>query len=215
MADKTASSKSNQVFDVSHPGKTPPSATSKPIIVGRGSIIKDRTLTVSDDDTKDDVEKASTPEPTKVISGNGKTIQPLSTSSDSNDDADTSEIAEKTTDKVSEEPESEKKDTTKEAAGDAEPDEPEELKEPQNAIVDAVLDQATQKKNTANPDAGNVAQDEKIQQLIDEKKYFVKTGHTEQANKALNTILIIIIVTSLVAGLLYVAHSRGYITLPL
>ncbi|CAN5649269.1 hypothetical protein BH23PAT2_BH23PAT2_06690 [soil metagenome] len=221
MADNTARSKSNQVFDVSQPGKTPPSATSKPIIVGRGPMIKDRTLTVSDNDTKDDVENESSPEPSKVISGNGKTVQPLSTFSDSADDTDTPEIVEKTMDEVSEKPEQEKKDTakdTKETAGTTdvtEADELEESKEPRNTVVDAVLDQATQKKNSAESNASNVAQDEKIQQLIDEKKYFVKTGHTDQANKALNVMLVIVIVASLVAGLLYVAHSQGYIKLPL
>lgn len=59
-----------QITDIKKPGNTPAAATSRPIIVGHGSPLKDPMVT------------SDTPEPTKpeekVMRTTGKTVQPLS-----------------------------------------------------------------------------------------------------------------------------------------
>jgi len=207
MADKPADSKPNQVFDVSHPGKTAPSATSKPIIVGRGPMMKDRTLT-ADPPQDDDAEEKPKTEVTKVPSGNGKTIQPISVSSTDKDETEEVSTSKPDVKPPQPVPEAEKAAPTEDAQGDT-------GNEPGNAIVDAVLNQSTKKKHDDTDAVPNAQQDEKIQQLIDDKTYFVKIGHAQKHHSLLVTLLVLLVAVSIAAGALYYAHLQGSISLPI
>lgn len=81
-----SSSSKKKTFDVSKPGKSSPEATARPIIVSNRSIVKDPTLTQGDRGTIDP-EVSSVAEnkpvaPSKIVSSQAKTIQPLSSQID-------------------------------------------------------------------------------------------------------------------------------------
>lgn len=144
MAGKTAKS----VFDVSKPGKTAAPATSKPVITGNRAIIKDSVITANGTDIVAPA-LAKTDDKVQAKSRSSKTIQPSDElKADVKADIQDQQSVENYTNLES--PGTEK----------------------DNAIVDELAEQVASKK-TSGPSPEENAQAEKIQKLIDEKKYFV------------------------------------------
>lgn len=143
-----ASKSSKTVFDVSKPGKTAAPATSKPVITGNRSIIKDSIITQTLD-KQATVPELENPADTSAAKTRGtKIIQP------------SEELKAASADKTTDEPQK----TEDTAAAEEQNDDA--------AIVDELVDQAASKKKTdSSPE--EKAQAEQVQKLIDEKKYFV------------------------------------------
>lgn len=217
MATKDSGKK--QVFDVSHPGTSAPSATSKPIITGSGAIMKDPMVQDNPADAQSDSGE-STSEVSKTKKG--KTLQPLhdDITSESDEDApqeenvnvtvksESSPAPEKDGEEDIDSAKPELEDAT--SAPEESTDEPEDTAEPKNAIVDAVLDQNTGGKNSTKKVADDV--DNSIQEHIQNKTYFVKISHASTSNTL--SVLIILTLLLVIAGIFYVADQRGIITLP-
>lgn len=213
MADKTGK---KQVFDVSHPGTSTPSATSKPIITGSGTMMKDPMF--SEDDSKN-TESTSEKVDVKVTPSGNRTIQPLETkdaeSEETNKEPDAAnpiQAPETTTEPIADES-SKNESTVKEASKSEDTNNEKEAasdndKEPENAIVDAVLEQSPDKNNSTKQPA--VETEEKYRQLIEAKTYFVKTS-SAQSNGLQVVVVLLLLVCAAAAGL-YLAHLEGYIS---
>lgn len=217
MATKDSGKK--QVFDVSHPGTSAPSATSKPVITGSGAIMKDPMVQGSSsdigsdsDDSKSEVSKTK----------KGRTLQPLHEDINSEDDdttkAESVNVAVKAGDSTSAETDDKTADSSNDetqtavSSSDQDADEPEDTAEPKNAIVDAVIDQTTGGNNSTKK-IGSDEVDSSIQEHIQNKTYFVKISHASNSNAL--SVLVILTLLLVIAGIFYIADQRGIITLPL
>ncbi len=147
MPSKQDSSKG--VFDVSKPGSTPPNSSSKPIIVSHKPMIKDSIVKEEKTDNNPEVKLVA---PSEKAEESKTVIQPLTVKigEDPKDDKP----------KLENKPE-EPKDNTKNTEQD-------------KAIVDAVVSQSNDKKQKKLNEEADLENKEKIEKLIDSKKYFVK-----------------------------------------
>ncbi|MEK7602650.1 MAG: hypothetical protein AAB459_00200 [Patescibacteria group bacterium] len=168
-----ASKNQKTVFDVSKPGKAAAPATSKPVIVGNRSIIKDSIIAQPN---QDDAESPELDKPTEILTTKvrgTKTIQPseeLKAEVGANDESESEEP-----EKSSESP------PLEELAGDS-------------AIVDELADRAASKKKSGTSPEEK-AQSEKIQKLIEDKKYFVpiSTPPAQRKGIIISTLVLVLI----------------------
>lgn len=155
------------VMDVSKPGETPADATSRPIISGH-AVLKDPMVNATDAETEAPIdalaESDESPKEVAAPSVAHKVIKPLEPGVDAAD-----------SDKK-EEPKDEKKPESEVSDG---------------AVVDAVLDQVTDKKKQEAVDAEEQKRRELVDKLVEEKKYFVPIGETK-ARKTSKILLIFI-----------------------
>lgn len=200
-----------KVMDVSKPGKTPPSATARPVIVGHGPRAQDPMMAPkpgTDDD--DDAKPAAAP----MLAGKGKTIQPLaSAAADSAKEADTvptekgdaAEPKKAADDEPAAKPaadaEPAKSDAPAESSSSIPADEAElETEEDKDAAV------AAQKKKQEEAEQ---AKAEQIEKLITEKRYFVKISEVKR--KRTNTVAFIVLLVLVLAGGAYYAVDAGIV----
>lgn len=225
-----ASSSSNKkTMDVSKPGNVPADASARPLIVSHRPMVQDPMMKsdkgISELDSAEEVtEVKSSP-----TSGE-KVIKPLDHSSETeaSDLEQSAEVAAgskaKAEDKEAPKPDTEidpkdskteketGKEDTKTPEAEDEPKPETESKKTSNsseaAEVDAVLEQGEASKQTEEQEADQAAQQEAakrehLQKLIDNKKYFVKTGQV--ARRRNNRIAIAFVVLLLVVAGLYLA----------
>lgn len=89
-----ASSPGKQVFDVAKPGKSAPSPTSRPVIIGKGPILKDPMVSDQDAEKPDaSPKKAVMPELRKVIAPLPETKEQEEQTSSDTEEAKTAEPA--------------------------------------------------------------------------------------------------------------------------
>ena len=177
-----------KVMDVAKPGKSAPSSTSKPVIVGHKPMIQDPMVTPSENG-----EEAAVPKEEKVATRSVKKIVPLSDQAEAQEEkpAETEPTSETATDSVDEKPaEEEAKESADEEPAAAEAEEAAPAEEPtdkpstdETAAVDAIASQATKRKE------GDLTEEEKkkaeaINKLIEDKTYYLKIG---QAHHKRNT----------------------------
>lgn len=160
-------------MDVAKPGKTPASATSRPVIVSHGPAIKDPMVT---DDTKPDAEESQSKE---SLSKSHKVIAPLTF--DDSKNAETSKLAEKP------EPVQDKPDET--PADDT-----------SDAVVDAVLDQVADKKEGDKEEAARQKRQELVDALVESKKYFLPINSVKRKRNNMIAIVILAAILPLVIG---------------
>ena len=209
---EAAPSAKNQVHvvDVSHPGKSAPSATSRPVIVGSGSYMKDPM--VSQPQVKDDAgsDKASSSD--KTATSGGKVIQPLSDTADAKRNEENSDEPEQQSDdaksQAGETTVDDPMESSAEAKSQAGSDTEVSAASSESAVVDAVLGQVDEKGNAV--DDSDQA-DDQIKQLIQEKKYFVSVSKPKQSYGSLIVTIVSIIV--IVATIVVVADTYGVISL--
>lgn len=200
------------VFDVSKPGKTEASATSRPIVVTQNEDVEDpmvspskvAVIEESKETEKEPEETEKTDQKTKdeksLLSHRGKTIQPVVVEAEAEPATQTEPVAE-----AKDEPEPEVKDTEPEAKTE-EPALAEEAKTEQssdasngNAEINAVAKQAEAKKAQKETEE-EIAKRKALQELIDSKKYFIPLDETKKS-RSIKAMLIIIIILGLgVAG---------------
>jgi hypothetical protein len=187
MAAALKKDEKKQVFDVAPPGSAVPSATSKPVIVGHGPMLKDPTI------KSDDASAGTTADsrPASSASSQSKTIQPPSADTKAQEEiaatnGDTPDDSAKITDNNSSEP------RTSIAS---------------NAIVDAVVGQATtSKQSLAESDYDR----EQVEQLIRDKTYFVKI-HRPPQQSALAVVLWLLLIMVTAVTVVIIARGLGYV----
>lgn len=188
-----------QVIDVSHPGKSAPSATSRPVIVGSGSYMKDPM--VSRSSAKDDTDADDAPSSNKPAVGDGGVIQSLggigNAKSNEEDTEELEQLNNDTNKQVDEAATDASTESSAEANNQAGSDTRLSAGNSGGAVVDAKLGQ-TDEKGNAVEDLDQT--DNQINQLIQEKKYFVSVSKPNQSYGSLivSIVSIIVIITTIV-----------------
>jgi hypothetical protein len=187
VAKSTKPDDKKTMIDVAPPGKSAPSATSKPIIVGHGPMMKDPTITSTETQKPEEEAKA----PSTSTPSQAKSIQPIA---------------------APEEPDETLESAPEEASTTPEPTPVAPAAEPKtsiasNAIVDAVVDQAATRKRS--DEAAGYDQD-KVNQLIKDKTYFVKI-HKPPRQSLLGVVLWVVLIVLLAAVGLIVARGLGVV----
>jgi len=201
-----AAKDTKQVFDVSKPGKSAPSATSRPVIVGHGSMLRDPMM---QDDTKDDKEEEDTP----VTARSKIVIKPVDgNDSDDKSDKERPETQEKP--EVSEkkiEPAEEKTAAQTDDKPEVKPEEkPEEAKSADDeAAVNALAEQAVKKKKE-EVSQEEIAKQEAYEKLIEDKKYFLPIGKATKRRHTQHFLTFLFVILLLVPGA-YLAVDAGIV----
>ena len=198
-----ASNNKKTVMDVSKPGKTAAPATSRPVIITHGAIVKDPMV---NDETATDTPAQETQAPTP--SAPKKVIAPLS-AAESTDGKPASEsdataaaeevVADQTTKKT---PEAETKSAEKD-----EP-EPEDKTENEEAVVDAVVEQVADKKAAEQASVEEAKRQELVTKLVAEKKYFVPLAVARRERNGKLGILFVALLIPLLIGLVLAVDAE-------
>jgi hypothetical protein len=220
-ADKSKSSE-KKVFDVAKPGKSAPTTTTRPIIVGHKPMIQDPMVNASevsatDGDTAENEKSVSVRSTKKIVPLHEKETDTTESGEENKD----KNLSDKSSSDAADKPSPEGKGTASDAAAEEQSSTP-SLDESEQApttneaaAVDAFASQVTRKKD------GELSEEEKkraeaIQKLIEDKTYYVKIGQAHRSRN--NTVLIILSLIIVVAVGLVVAIDAGLlqtnITLP-
>lgn len=203
MAEKSntdSNKKKAPVMDVSHPGTSAPNPTSRPIITGSGTMLRDPMFRDSDGQKQDDKDGVDVEE-TKAPSTSNRVILPLSKKEDergNDDDGDAKqEQANESIEPSGEETIAEQSRTGADAEG--------------SAIINAVIDTSAGGKNTTKQVVDDDAA--RIDEIIKSKKYFVKTSGSGSS-----LLLSVVVIGGLLVTIIlffYYANLQDWITLPL
>ncbi len=186
MAASSADKK--PIMDVSKPGETSAAPTTRPIIAGHRTIMKDPM--VSNDVSAPDIEPPKPAEPESAPSTRAKVIQPP----------------------VSVEPAKQEEAKPEEPAA-AEPEkEPTQDTDSSEAVVDAVIDQAVSKKKDDKLTEEDIRQQEAIEKLVADKTYFVPVGQVKRRHRRM-ALLTVFIIALVLAGLFVYGVQSGRINL--
>lgn len=176
----------SKAFDVSEPGKSPADPTSRPIIVGHGTMLSHDPM-VSDTSKTEANSVPNTIDKTelKTPSSRNKVLTPSSTESE--DSASPPE-------------------PVKQVAGTSDSSD--------SAIVDAVADEAASKNkqkssNDEEPNEEDQAQRKHIANLIADKTYFLPIGQVTRKKQARKSLIIGLILIIVLGGGGYVVYARG------
>lgn len=197
--------KDDKVFDVAKPGKSGPSPTSKPVIVGHKSMIEDPmvkkdSIPVTDAGSNEAADNTQpTSEKPELSPHEAKTVMPLS-------DAE----------KVEEKPAATAEDETKptEPVSEAAPAPAEPTENQEAAVSDSVPDEPEKTPKPTDKDA-KAAEEEKarqeaIQKLIESKQYVVHVGESHHRKSRKGVIIVLLVLLLVVVGA-DLAVDAGYI----
>ena len=197
MAEADSKKDPKKLMDVSKPGKTAPSTTAKPVIVGHKPLLQqDPMVNPSGAEDKEEINTEAS-HAAKVIEPPTEAEQAPQT-----DEAEQTEAVETPT-----EPEK-----TEEQTPALEPAKETEPAEDNSAVVDAVAEQANAKKKTDELSQEEKKKQEAVAKLIEEKTYFVPIKIASRKRNARATIFILIVLLLLVG--VYLAADAGIISLP-
>lgn len=186
-----------QVFDIAKPGKSAAAATSRPVIVNHGPMMRDPM--VSDKEEKSTEEKTAPTAPTHRV------ITPPSATK---------------ADPVSAEPAPESKPSEPEATPEESapaPEKPEEKTEtsaPNQAAVNALAEQANRRKKS-DPTAEELARTTEIEKLIETKKYAVPIGEVRRRRNTRRLFVSLIALAVIAVSGLYLAVDAGLLDAPI
>lgn len=203
------------VMDVMKPGKAAATATSRPVIVGHGAMIKDPMVhekgsEAASEISDSDAVEAKSPSATKLV------IKPLEAEEKAVEaeekpvkDADSSESAVPAeTPKDEPKKEEEKSDDTDDES-DTEDD---PIDGSDKAIVEAVSDQAKLSADEKKRQEQEAAEAEAINKLIEDKTYFISVGQVRRhRNNQMAAVLLLVILFALVIG--YILVDTGVLNL--
>lgn len=204
MADSKSSKKQSLLTDVAKPGKTAPSASSRPIIVGHKPSIQDPMVndesTVSEE-LRVDV-KRTVPKVVEPLSSGSEQKQVVTEASEKVGASDTTDTE---TDRTQLSPETDNK------SGKAVAESATNTDSTSTATVDAVIGQAVKDKDKdkqAEKKADELAKrEEEVQKLIESKKYFVNIEQSTR-KKRKNLWLFLIIFILLLVGTYLAVDSQ-------
>lgn len=175
-----------RVFDVAKPGQTAAAATSRPVIVGHGSMIK-----------QDPMVKPATPKE-KISTASSKTISPINDIDNKKEQTDKSEVNEdkesvETPEEVSDKGQSETVEDKKTAdESDASPNSSREISA--NVLADKALE-SKEKKQRAELEEKRAQQ---VEELVSSKQYFVKIHQGPTGSSAGNWLLGLLLLVAIV-----------------
>lgn len=211
MATKKASEDKgkDKVFDVAKPGDSAASPTSRPVIVGHGSGLKQDPMVKSDDAEADKNEEATAP-----LLTDKKVIKPITES------LEAPKQEEKPKEPELEEAKEESTDTRQQDQDDNPAEKDEDYSEDQaeanksesagDAAVDALAQEVNSKKESAKAEEEAKKKQAEIDKLVAEKKYVVPIG--EEAHHKSHTLLyLFILILVLVVVFLNFAIDAGLI----
>ena len=200
MAEPKKPTKTAPIVDVNKPGKTPPSPTSKQIIVNHLPVISDPMVLNKDDnyETASGSVKSKTPTSDMTESDKPKVREKAEATIEPDANAPSAKDVEEKTSDEPEPKEAEPKDDAKSTSKD----EPED-----KTSSDKPADEAS--PETQNPDVAAQAEQDKlakheaeIQKLVDDKKYFLQINTIERRRS--RQVVVIGVLLSLVLALLWV-----------
>lgn len=212
-----SNSEKSPVMDVTRPGKTPAAATSRPVIIGHGAMMKDpmvrdnsrednaggtmaspahdqplvqkAELTVAPPESKEPVESSTADATVKT--------EPVTTESDA------AAVPESTDDEAGESSQEESSEQTTESD--------EQLTE--KGVVDAVVGQAAQNSKDKKKTEAEAAKQAAIEKLIKEKTYFVRIGQAHRAHKGGHGALVVLLILLVAAVAAYALADLGIISI--
>ena len=217
---------SNKVMDVAKPGKTAPSATSKPIIVGHKSMMKqDPMMSEKPAKSSDDGDKIAVNRGTKVVapltlkvvdtSEEKLATAPVLKETSAEEPAIQSAAAPAEPEEVPgaaevpatpevETPETPEEELAPAASEEAEP----ESTSDEASEVDAVAEQVgSGKKKDSQETEEEKQKRENVEKLIADKKYFVPTGQVTRKRRTRWTIFLLIVLIA-AAGFIFAVDAE-------
>ncbi len=193
MANEKASGKKSsapKVMDVAKPGKSAPSTTSRPVIVGHGPMMQDPMVNDQNDSKKEENTE-------KVVVHGPKVIAPLGISNGSTEETkkaeppgapeppaepeatpETLKPEDQPTEAAEPKPDAQPEPQKAEATPEPAKDEPSE-----DGAVDALAEQAAKAKKPPE-DVEAAKRQEALDKLVTEKKYFVPIGQVSRRRHA-------------------------------
>ncbi len=202
MAESEKNSK-KPMDDVTQPGKSAPSATSRPIIVTHGPMMQDPMV---QKEAKPEEVKLSTVAHEKVIN------EPTSTKVEVKDGADSVpiEVARAEEPKPAEKPELEVTEPVSATPSEPKPDDDSvPLDGDSGAAVEAVADAAKDKKKTDDDQKEIEAMRAKVDQLVAERKYYVPLGVASHKRHHRTALIIVLILLAAAVGAAAFAYDAG------
>jgi hypothetical protein len=200
-----------QVMDVSKPGKVAAHATSRPVIVGHGAMIKDPMV-------KENGAEAASEVSTQDYSGASPSKVKVTVHRPTEDEQAIPAKDEPSKDVSLEEPKDNKDETEQSPPADDKP-EPAADKAPESsdeAVVGAVADQAALGKDKEKSDE-EIAKAVAIQKLIEDKTYFIPVGQVQRRrNNRMAAVMLVLLLLVVVGAYLVIDAGilRTSINLP-
>lgn len=181
MAKKSdATDKSSKLSDVSKPGETPASATSRPVIVGHSPMIKKDPMVR--DSIGDPEESKSEDDSRLPIQTHEIKIEPLKEAS-----------------KTKEEPEPEEEVAKKPKATE---EKPEEEPKPKDGAVEALAGEVNAKREEQKQKEAAEAKAKELEKVIESKEFFLPIGQAARRRSAFRFVLIFVALLVLAAAIL-------------
>lgn len=197
--------KTEPVMDVTRPGKTAASATSRPIIVGHGAMIKDPMVREKGAEQATEIEQPATSQPEKL---EPHAELKLSVPDDTPEKSTTSQTTAPASSTMLADDQKESAASSEETSSDVEQHD-DELTD--KGVVDAVVGQAGQSAKEKKKADADAAQQEAIQKLIHDKTYFVPIKQTNRKRAGGIVLLVTAMLFILLAGASYYAYKAGLI----
>jgi FtsZ-interacting cell division protein ZipA len=176
MAKKSDSTgKSSKSFDVSKPGETPASATSRPVIVGHSPMIKKDPMvrdSIADSENPKDEEESKLPIQTHEIK-----IEPLKEESKPKEEAKAEEKTEEKPADKKPKPEEEKPEESKSESG----------------AVEALAGEVTAKREEQKQKEAAEAKVKEVEKVIESKEFFLPIGQAARRRSAFRFVLVFIV----------------------
>lgn len=185
-----------KTMDIARPGKTPPDASARPVVVSHRPMVQDPMVVSADEIVPK--EEITAEKPVEAPSHTSKIIQPLN---------------EQPAEEVSKEPAEpqEAVETKQEVAAESAQEETKVPASSEAALVDAVADkvESGNKKKGNGLSEAEKAKQETLQKLITEKKYFVPIGHGHHHRRkhGFLTLLLLLVLIASAGG--YLAADAG------
>lgn len=178
-----ASNNKKPIEDIAKPGNTPADATSRPVIIGRGPVMRDPMVNDENEPSQMEPEAEKPPLPTtkKVIKPVESDESPAQTE-DNPDESEPSKGKPESDTKPSDESSADKPAETDDEVSDT-------------AVVDAVLDQVDDKKEQTAEDKAAEERQNLVNKLVAEKKYFLPLAAAQHRRN--NRIMLIVLVALL------------------
>lgn len=214
MATKKASENKtkdkDKVFDVAKPGDSAANPTSRPVIVGHGSGLKQDPMVKPDDAQPDDTDETTAP-----LLTDKKVIKPITDSLNAPDKEEKpketeAEAVQDEQAPSSEKPTDDEKDIENEDKETEDKDRETHSENAGDAAVDALAQEVNSKKESVKAEQEAKKKQAEIDKLVAEKKYVVPIG--EEAHRKSHTVLyLLILIVVLVVVFLNFAIDAGLI----
>lgn len=206
---KTDFKKQARVIDITQPGRSAPSASSRPVIVGHGPMIKDPMMHDSHDEPKEEKETITKAEPRVVVPLSAKVDQVEPKSENISDQKAVDEVPETVVAEPSDKPKGAIPSESETENQDKKSDEINanvENIDNQSDDLPVESDKDKKKDNDDKIQAEEAGRQAEVDKLIKEEKYFVRTSASKSKRRFRWVFVLIILL--LLAGLYLALDSQ-------